>query len=201
MKGSSGTLAINGFMTSQQRTGHKEQRVQDLDGFLQSVQRKALCMARLGSGNSEEAFDIVQDVMLAFVRRYRSKPAEQWPPLFYRALNNRITDYHRRRAVRGRWQAFLGRGEADEQSDPIQLAADPSGYNPERAGADGQFGQALESALQTLPHRQRQAFLFRTWQGLSVAETARIMGCSAGSVKTHLSRATRALRSQLGEHR
>ena len=201
MKGSSGTLAIDGFMTREQRTGKTEQQVTGLDGFLQSVQRKALGMARLGSGNPDEAFDIVQDVMMAFVRRYRNKPAEQWPPLFYRTLSNRITDYHRRRSVRSRWQGLLGRADVEDNADPIQLAEDPSGYNPERAGADAEFASALEAALQGLSNRQRQAFLFRTWQGMSVAETAAVMGCSAGSVKTHLSRANQALRTQLGEHR
>ena len=201
MKGSSDTLAIDGFMTSQQRTGETAQQIADLDAFLQSVQRKALGMARIGTGNPDEAFDVVQDVMLAFVRRYRKKPAEQWPPLFFRALSNRITDYHRRRGVRSRWHAFLGRSDDDSGVDPIQLAADPFDHNPERASADAEFGSALEAALQRLPDRQRQAFLFRTWQGMSVAETATVMGCSAGSVKTHLSRATHALRTQLGEHR
>ena len=201
MKGSTGTLVIDGFMTSQQRTGKNEQHVACLDGFLQSVQRRALGMARLGTGNPEEAFDIVQDVMMAFVRRYRKKPVEQWPPLFFRALSNRITDYHRRRSVRRRWQGFLGQPDEDAHADPIQLAQDPSAYNPERAGADAEFSSALGDALQNLPDRQRQAFLFRTWQGMSVAETATVMGCSAGSVKTHLSRAKQALRTQLGEHR
>ena len=201
MKGGSGRLAINGFMTSGQRTANTEQLVGAVDEFLQSVQRKALGMARLGVGNQEDAFEIVQDVMMAFVRRYCKKPAAQWPPLFFRALSNRITDHHRRRSVRNRWQGFLGRSDMEGDADPIQLAEDPSGYNPERACADTEFGSALQAALRGLPNRQRQAFLFRTWQGMSVAETATVMSCSAGSVKTHLSRATRALRTKLGEHR
>ncbi len=52
-------------------------------------------------------------------------------------------------------------------------------------------------ALRQLPARQREAFGLRVLQELDVATTARAMGCSEGSVKTHLSRARDALQKQL----
>ena len=51
------------------------------------------------------------------------------------------------------------------------------------------------------PERQRQAFLLRAWDGCSVRETADLMGCAEGSVKSHYARAQHQLQQQLEKYR
>ncbi|WGZ96500.1 MAG: sigma factor-like helix-turn-helix DNA-binding protein [Candidatus Thiothrix putei] len=58
----------------------------------------------------------------------------------------------------------------------------------------------MQTAIGQLPLRQQQALLLRGWEGYDIAETAKIMKCSEGSVKTHYSRAVHSLRKKLGDY-
>jgi RNA polymerase sigma-70 factor, ECF subfamily len=167
-----------------------------LDEFLASVERRAFRMAELALGHREDAFDVVQDTMIKLLQ-YQHKPAAEWSPLFWSILRRQLTDKHRRNSVKKRFMQFFGKRDTDEKEiDPIDLVADPF-QDPLRKLSDNNSFQALSKALQTLPTRQRECFLLRELQGLSVHETAAAMGCSEGSVKTHLSRAISALKLQL----
>ena len=173
-----------------------------LDAFLRGIERRALRIAELGVGSRDDALDIVQDAMLTFVRNYRDKPAADWAPLFHRVLDSRVLDFHRRHQVRSRWLGWVDRliGRDGDEPDALAAVADAHALQPWQHVADGETAQALDAALRALPNRQRQAFLLRVWEGLDVADTARAMACSEGSVKTHLSRAMHSLRSRLEQH-
>ncbi|MHB8425257.1 MAG: RNA polymerase sigma factor [Gammaproteobacteria bacterium] len=173
-----------------------------LNAFLAGVERRAFRIAQMALRSPEDALDAVQETMLQLVRRYAQRPQAEWPPLFYCILQSRIRDCQRRRAVRNRVMSFFGgqRDAEDDPPDPIEAAADPAGRDPSEQLAQGEAMQALETALECLPARQREAFVLRILEGLDVADTAKAMGCSEGSVKTHLSRAVHSLRETLGEH-
>ncbi len=172
---------------------------QDLNQFLASVEKRAYTMALMSVRNPDDALDIVQDVMFTLARKYARKPSSEWTPLFYRILRNRITDFHRAHTVRGR--LFTWFKPKDQQAhDPIEDIAAPSLENPEQALALNGAAQQLYQAVMSLPERQQQAFMFRAWEGMNVQDTAKAMGCSNGSVKTHYSRAVHALRDQLEAH-
>ncbi|GAB4194461.1 MAG: RNA polymerase sigma factor [Wenzhouxiangellaceae bacterium] len=173
---------------------------ESLDQFLAAVERRAWRMAWLSTGNRDEALDLVQDAMMAFVRRYRDRPAAERRPLFFRILGNRLRDWGRREMVRRRWMLPWLRQPGDNDDATDWEPGDHSA-GPERE-LDGQtFLEAANNALRALPARQREAFLLREWEGLDVAQTASAMGVSRGSVKTHYFRAVHTLRAALEEHR
>ena len=138
--------------------------------------------------------------MLTLVRNYVRRGEQEWGPLFHTILQSRIMDWHRRNKVRNRFRVWFGGKDEEDESDPLQNIADGRSPNPSGQLQDKQAMAALESAIHKLPARQQQAFLLRVWEGLDVAQTARVMKCSEGSVKTHYSRAVRALREQLEDH-
>lgn len=170
-----------------------------MDRFLAGIERRAFLTARIATGNVDDALDIVQDAMLVLVQRYSKRGEQEWGPLFHRILQSRIRDWYRRARVRNRWRLWLGGGDEDAP-DPLQNLPDGDNLGPVDQAASRRTMAALEAVLHKLPLRQQQAFLLRIWEGLDVAQTARAMGCSAGSVKTHYSRAVHTLRNLLEEY-
>ncbi len=171
-----------------------------LDRFLADVEKRALQMARMAVRDADDALDIVQDAMLQLARRYGQRPSEQWKPLFYRILQNRIRDCQRRRMVRNKIFGWLPGTHLDDEDggDPYEATRDES-QGPADRVMTNEAMQTLEIALQDLPARQLQAFLLRNMEGMDVAETATAMGCTEGSVKTHYSRAVHTLRERLSD--
>jgi RNA polymerase sigma-70 factor (ECF subfamily) len=178
---------------------------QELSDFLVSVERRAYKQAAFAVRDDHAALDIVQDAMLKLADNYADRPVAEYPMLFQRILQNTMRDYWRRQKVRNLWTTLLssfgGQGDDDDR-DPLEMLG---------AGADSQeepFAQLersqtiaiIEQALHKLPARQREAFILRYWEDMDVAETATAMNCSQGSVKTHCSRAVRALALTLEKH-
>lgn len=172
-----------------------------MDDFLAAVEGRAFAIALSLLRDREEALDAVQDAMLRLVRSYGHKAKEDWPPLFYRILNNRIHDSFRRRRHQGRWLAAPAPTTDEDRTDPLAQYPDPSAHAPPDHLERTRRLHALQAAVRELPRRQREAFVLRCWEGLSTAEAARAMRCTQGSVKTHYFRALHALREKLEDHR
>jgi RNA polymerase sigma-70 factor (ECF subfamily) len=176
----------------------------ELSTFLQDVERRAFKQAVFAVREEEAALDIVQDAMLRLAEKYGDRPVAELPLLFHRIMQNAIRDWYRRQKVRSLWTTLLSSlnpGREDDDQDPLETLEGPEGSNPEEApGVQLERAQVLEiieQELTRLPERQREAFIMRYWEELDVAETARRMGCSEGSVKTHCSRAAHTLASAL----
>jgi len=155
-------------------------------------------MAEVATRNRDDALELVQEAMFGLVKHYAKRPSEAWPPLFYRILQNGIRDWHRRSTLRSRFQHWF---HPDEDAQAmVEAAPDSFHADPFEQLGLSDAGQCLMAALQALPLRQQQVFMLRVWEGLDVNATAQAMACSAGSVKTHYSRARASLQASLKEY-
>jgi RNA polymerase sigma-70 factor (ECF subfamily) len=177
----------------------------ELSAFLESVERRAFKQAVFAVRDEEAALDIVQDAMLRLAEKYGNRPPAELPMLFHRIVQNAIRDWYRRQKVRSVWTTLLsslspGHGD-DEEHDPLETLQRSDESNaeesPGRRAERTQVLEIIDQEISRLPTRQREAFLLRYWEELDVAETARRMDCSEGSVKTHCSRAAHALAEAL----
>jgi RNA polymerase sigma-70 factor (ECF subfamily) len=176
----------------------------ELSDFLKSVEKRAFKRTVFTVRDEDAALDIVQDAMIRLAEKYADRPAAEWPLVFQRILSNATMDWFRRRKVRNavmqNMSDFDGHGE-DGDFDLLEMLETASGSLGSESAADTvgreQILLLIEQEVGLLPGRQREAFLLRYWEEMDVAETASVMGCSEGSVKTHCSRAVHALAKSL----
>ncbi|MDP3282734.1 MAG: RNA polymerase sigma factor [Nitrosomonas sp.] len=176
---------------------------QELSDFLAETERRAYKQALFAVRDEHVALDIVQDSMMKLALKYASKPIEELPLLFQRILQNTIRDYYRRQKIRSLWttlfSAFTPNDQNKNQEDfdileTLQIKPESNfAKEPDAQLERLQLIGLIEKAMEILPARQREAFILRYWEEMSLAETAIIMKCSEGSVKTHCSRAVHAL--------
>ena len=175
---------------------------QELSDFLRDIERRAFKQTVYAVRDDHAALDIVQDAMLKLAEKYADKPVNEYPMLFQRILQNTMKDFWRRQKVRNLWTTLLssfGAGkDGEEDHDPLDsIDVEDESSNPQEQLERSQTMKMIEKALEKLPARQREAFVLRYWEDMDVAETAEMMGCSQGSVKTHCSRALHTMAALL----
>jgi RNA polymerase sigma-70 factor (ECF subfamily) len=176
----------------------------ELSDFLKSVEKRAFKRTAYTVREDDSALDIVQDAMIRLAEKYADRPAAELPLLFQRILSNATMDWFRRQKVRNAVMQNTSEMEGSDDGGDFDLletlkVADGTlgGESAADAVARDQILRAIEAEVVLLPDRQREAFLLRYWEEFDVAETALVMGCSEGSVKTHCSRAVHALAKAL----
>jgi len=134
--------------------------------------------AYLVVGDWEVAREIAQDAFVQALRHWRKVQGMQSPGGWVRRVAVRDAVRSRRRQVRGR---SLEVERARLTDEPELLSLD------------------VRMALLALPPRQRAAIALHYLDDRPVTEIASLLGCSAGTVKTHLARGRLALAEVLGE--
>ena len=142
-----------------------------------------LGFAFLLTGNRHDAEDLVQQALLRTAVRWRV--ARRSPAGYSRTVVLNL--------VRDRWRAQQ-RQRAETLS--ADLTALPSAVDGAAMVLDRQM---LLAACRVLPLQQRAVLVLRFWEDRSVEETAAVLGCTAGTVKSHTHRALARLRDVLAD--
>jgi RNA polymerase sigma-70 factor (sigma-E family) len=159
----------------------------DFDAFVLAASPQLLRTAYRLTGDHQAAEDLLQTTLVRTARHWGR--AKDNPVAYARqALVNLTTDRWRHRARRPR--------EVQMTDLDLRAGADWSRQVDER--------DALLAGLRLLPPRQRAVLVLRFWEDLSVHDTAALLGCSVGNVKSTTSRGLDHLRHILdteGAHR
>ncbi|WP_120430402.1 RNA polymerase sigma factor [Acinetobacter baylyi] len=174
--------------------GTVEQR---LKFFMQDVTGRALVMMESATqGQHGIAMDLVQEAFIALHKSYADKATDEWYPLFYTILNNKLQDWRRKEARRSNPFSFFKKVSLDSDEEVTDVV-DETTPNPFEFLDQAVTIEEIQAAIAQLPVRQQQAFMLRAWEGFDTQTTAQIMNCSEGSVKTHYHRAIQGLRASL----
>lgn len=172
----------------------------ELSDFLRSTEKRAFKQVLFAVRDEHSALDIVQDAMIKLAQSYGDKDVTEFPMLFTRIVQNCTKDWFRKQKIRNTWVSLFSsfKKDGDEDSaDPEEFLENPEtskfGQEASKQMETQELNEILENEIKKLPKRQREAFLMRYWEELNISETAEMMGCSEGSVKTHCSRATQTL--------
>lgn len=157
----------------------------EFEAFVLDYQQKAFSTAYRTLGNVHDARDAVQE---AFVRAFKARrdfrgesAVTTW---FHRIVVNVALDILRKRP---RMHVV------DEMPD----GADPSAPRPEDRARGREMREIVMSAVSRLPERQRDVFVLKHFNGLSISEISGTLGLADGTVKVHLSRAVHKLKEEL----
>lgn len=153
---------------------HETEFVEFVDAFAPSLMRTAVGL----TGSTSEADDLLQDALIDAWRYWKRVRRSDAPQLYVRKI---LVNAYARKVKRQARSASLVDGERPDQS--------PNDYE-QVADRD-----ELVRLLNQLPPRQRSVLILRYLDDLSERDTAVVLGCSVGTVKSQSSRALTTLQS------
>jgi RNA polymerase sigma-70 factor (ECF subfamily) len=151
-------------------------------------------LARYLTGNDADAEDLVQETYArALGAREDFEPGTNLKAWLFRILRNAHIDLLRRRKVH-KTDGGLDTVEPDRAAATASLRGDP-----ELERMRGLVARDIEAAMMALPEEHRTVVLLDL-EGLTEQETAAVIGCPVGTVKSRLARARKALRAKLADY-
>jgi RNA polymerase sigma-70 factor (sigma-E family) len=160
----------------------------EFERFVAAHVDELLRIGYLVTGDRAEAEDLVQETLLRLARRWpRVRRMGHQDAYARRALVNLAIDGGTRRTRRRGELELGGLGMPESSRDGAAHAA----------GRELEARAELFEALRTLPPRQRVVLVLRYFEDLSEAQTAELLGCSLGTVKSTASRGLERLRAAM----
>ncbi|MFJ1613771.1 SigE family RNA polymerase sigma factor [Streptomyces sp. NPDC088251] len=148
-------------------------------GFVAASHGSLLRTARLLTGDPHTAEDLVQAALIRVYTRWGRAAVWESPQAYTRKVVVNLYATWRRR----RWHAEVVRAETESSTSGHDMAG----------SAEARL--ELERALADLPRTQRAVVVLRFYEDLSVDQTAELLGCSPGTVKSRTNRALERLRA------
>ncbi len=162
--------------------------------LVERYKRLAWKLAYSFVGNFEDARELSQNAFLKAYRHLgRFRGDSRFSTWLCRIVLNECADFVRKRK---REPVSLPASISADEEPVILEPVDPRA-GPRELAQQREFYMRISAALERLPLQQRSAFVLHHLHGLTLEETAKIMGCRVGTAKSHLFRAARQLRKEL----
>jgi RNA polymerase sigma factor (sigma-70 family) len=164
---------------------------------IKSYGKNLLGFIRRRVNNDEDAEDILQDVWYQFSSVINSEPIEQTGAWLYRVASNKITDKHRKKSETLLDDMVNAEEDDDEVSTDFKDILMTEAKTPETEYLRNLFWEELFNALDELPEKQRQVFIWNELEDVSFAEMADMTGENIQTLVTRKRYAVLHLRKRL----
>ncbi len=168
------------------------------ESLVKKYDRQVMQIAASMVNNAHDAEDIYQEV---FVRVHRNLRRFQFRSEFstwlYRVVVNYCINFQKKRR---RNRAFSLDSDFDQESMGWQLTIADAEKTPEQSMLNQELSNEIDAALDQLSSQQKLVFVLRHYHGFKLKDIAAMMGCSLGTIKNYLFRATQKMQSQLRDH-
>lgn len=154
--------------------------IRDFSSFYRSEYRSVVSLAAVLSGSRWAAEDLAQEAFAAAHRQWDVVGSYEFPNLWVRkVVSNKAVSAIRRSVSEARARTLLWNARPRLEAMPDE-------------------SEMVWEEVRRLPKRQAQAIALVYLEGLSMDEVGAVIGCSGGTVKTHLKRGRATLAKRLG---
>ncbi len=168
--------------------------------FVRQYQKKITRMAYRFLRDSGEADCAAQET---FLRAYRSLGDFREGSTFETWITRICINWCKDRLKRRRLVVFFHQAPArgHEDGEGLEAAAPAQDPSPERRAVGREIRRRLAAAIETLSSRQRSIFVMKHFEEMSIPDIAEVTGLDAGTIKSHLFRASHKIRERLADFR